>query len=697
MLGKKARAEAAQRSRQINERRAVLSQYLTELRQFIHQNGTAAGDVGEHAERILGQAAKIENPDEQDFLLLLKLACESAGRDSGETADGLFRFPEDRALHEAIIRLDANARQALLLIDMHGLEAEEAAKVLGCSPDEVLNSRQAGKTALDESAVPGHLERRLELLKRAYSRVSFPVPATSEQPGELPEQDFRQTQSRLKWPAAAVLLAALLLIISAFYLSSRNGPADEVFVKQLSERFDRDLAEYAGKFGLKQEELLGLYTIDNARNEFNSVKMLAEQAINRGEPLEKREVEKDYEEIIRYFELPSGMVRRLAKEPLTDDFKKSLEFFEQFHMKSWELSSILYDRLADYEEIAKENGAPGQDRPDVDLSGYPAPVQRAAELLKSEGFEFRKTAGTVEGQPSMVVRAPGISGAADHLHPAVSAFARLYEKRLDAELGGGTLPVVELAGDIGEMERWSDEWSGYSGMFQLEALANDQFKEIVHGGRSGPVFGKDGTVTPARREAWKMMAEFGEDSTAASIIRPVVKEMEASGWRKSAAYNRLGDNDYMEAFSDQPEWNYDSSMGFPPMTIDLPDEGFESRANRLYGELSRSGDIEMLADEPPVMTAVLYGMAFKNRDERMKALLSDGREPGTKEKAVRLIADGLSGGSTTVAFYPENISPGEAGIRAQISVFGNYGAESSELWLDYSASGTWLVDPASSD
>ncbi|WP_040224579.1 hypothetical protein [Bhargavaea cecembensis] len=680
------------------ERRQALEPHRTGLERFIHQDGEPAGKVRETAESILREAAE---KDEAGRAVLYQIFCIRTGERAAVDESEVFRFPEDEFLHWSITGLPADERRALLLLDFHGFGAEEAGEILGCSPEEALQKREKAAGMLAESDGIDHLRSRESLLKKAYERISFPAPEAAETPEDPPVAEPARSRSRRTWPVFAAGAVALLLIAATFYLSSRTGPVDEAYLEQLKERYDGEVEAFRVKAGVKKEGLTGLFTLEEANRRFSDLRLKEEHDLLKGEPADRRKVEKDYQEIVHYLDFPSELASRLKRNSLTEDFNKSWELYELFNMRRWELGGSVMDRIDEYPEYfqkAVREGEFDEKRFYASSADYPERLRNTAAMMKSEGYELGVM--KADGQEILtIIRFPSLLEESGQLHPSVAGYVRMMEKMTAAELGTADYPLQEMAADLGELERLSAlENESSPGGYETRSLAVHLFSELIFGSGGNQVFGPDGTVEPARREAWRTLVALGDESPAARLIGPVVSEMEASGWRKSAAYNRLGNTGYLDLLAGVREGNYEDTGGFQPQSVYLPENPFEARAEMLYEEIQSADDQTILADESPVMIAVLYGMAVHQQDENMMQKLTGGRVPSEAgEKAAQLIAGGIGGGDVTVTFSPQEVETSDTGIHASVTVMNDHDGGVYKLWLDYSASGVWTVDPTSPD
>ena len=77
------------------------------------------------------------------------------------------------------------------------------------------------------------------------------------------------------------------------------------------------------------------------------------------------------------------------------------------------------------------------------------------------------------------------------------------------------------------------------------------------------------------------------------IMDPIIKEMEASGWRESASWDSLDYYDLEEALvlyreGQLEEYMYGERPDFQDVTIHLPDESFDEGSSNLCTTTSRS-------------------------------------------------------------------------------------------------------------
>ena len=106
------------------------------------------------------------------------------------------------------------------------------------------------------------------------------------------------------------------------------------------------------------------------------------------------------------------------------------------------------------------------------------------------------------------------------------------------------------------------------------------FNEIMKGSEYTKIFDADGVLLPEYQEAWRSMAGGWQATPMRYILDPIVKEMEASGWRESASWDSLDYYDLEEALvlyreGRLEEYMYGERPDFQDITIQLPDDSFD--------------------------------------------------------------------------------------------------------------------------
>lgn len=665
------------------------------VRQFLHQAGVPYEKVGEIAERAIQEGLVVQKEERDPAILLFRTAARMIEENQGgEEPDHLFRFEEDELLHQEIRGLPAGIRLPFVLMNLHDFKPEEAGSICRITASEALSKAEKGSRMLLETDPNRDLARQFTLLRRAYGRIPYPE-STPEQPATsvLGEQVTDAPQGKRLWAAGAGLLGAVVLLIAAaFIFPVWAAPADGAYIKKLELQFDEEKARFQEKVGATDMEMQGFFTIDEAQYEFDRLISEFKLDIKQGNAPEKKEVEQAVSEQMSVFGLPSEMIKNLRDRPLTDDKAGSRIFLERFKNRKNELSMIFSTRFMEHQDILKDAVREGKfDAAKFfgNADDYPNPLRHAVRLMEKEGYGLTGEVWTFDDQVYPVPgEIPKLGEDAEKLEQSVARLAAL-EETLEPALNSLELSPEIIAEALHGLEEFAvaretgDQWT------MPEATAVYHFREFVFGGGTGRVFGDDGTVVPERRAIWKRIAS-NSGTPSGTLMSPVVREMEQTGWKRSASYNVLTPEDYQYALMsarDGVEREPDHEI---IQSAYLPDSEYTVRAETLYRDLTEGGDRSILEGETQVMIVLLALFAADRQDEEMMAMLS---AEGNPDVVARLAEEGttrvLEGGS--VDYQISAIEHHETGIRAPVYVY--FGpTKEHKIWLTYTPDGLWLID-----
>ncbi|EMR05156.1 hypothetical protein C772_02916 [Bhargavaea cecembensis DSE10] len=670
------------------------------VRRFLHQAGVPYTKVGEIADRAIREAMEEQTEGADPRIILFRTAAGMIeGTPAGKEPDDLFRFEEDEQLHWDIRDLPAGIRLPFILMKLHDFNPAESGSVCRMTADEARAAAETGDRLLTEADPDRDLDRQLSLLRRAYGRIRYPEPADDQSATPvLSEQDAEGPKGKRWWAPGAGLLAAVgLLIAAAFILPAWAGPVDAAYVKKLESRFDEEKERFQEKIGAADMEMRhDFITIQQAEPEFRMFISRLDRAVQKGEAPTKKEVTKEFSEILDVFDLPSEMARQLSEQPIQDDQYKSREFVRLFEARKNELEMLLSNRLMEnkkFIEASIDNGKFDKEGFFAKSEDYPEPLRHALQLMEQEGYELSEKVMYMGDQVYVIPdKLPTLGEHADGLEESVARVVNLADRMPPMIEGLTGHPTEDLVKTLNELEELAvnreadDHWN------VPNEMATTYFREFVFGGESGRVFGEDGKVLPERRELWKQLADRPE-SPSGKILLPIVDEMEKTGWKRSKSYNLLRIGNYQFALRSTNDKHAGSSEAeeyfFEDGSFANPD--FRVRIETLYRELSDAEDRLLLSDSTPVMVAALSLMAADRKDVTMMEMLSADENPAhITSISERGLTEALD--EVNLAFDERTIHPHETGLRAPVSVYPFSGFEQPQIWMTYTPEGLWLID-----
>jgi len=283
-------------------------------------------------------------------------------------------FDEDRELHEAILSLEEQYRNPLVLFDFHELSFEQIGEILNISTDKVesrlLSSKERLKTLL-EVLDDNQLETNLKLLKKSYKRVPSKFNAdvvlqkviAEGEGGKASPSSNKPTYSRQKisvWAVSLVFIFLIGILSASFLAQSRDNGSQKELVAE-----ENDSEELKKSYELEKatrREILGL-----TEEEFNQIEFvqMTDQLFSlffhpdRIDEHGGQSIEERYNQVIESLKLPSEMIDDVTVSRRQMQEQESMLFIDELDMKVNQLLSYynaLIDNNHELLNTAKMNG-----------------------------------------------------------------------------------------------------------------------------------------------------------------------------------------------------------------------------------------------------------------------------------------------------------------------------------------------------
>ena len=138
----------------------------------------------------------------------------------------------------------------------------------------------------------------------------------------------------------------------------------------------------------------------------------------------------------------------------------------------------------------------------------------------------------------------------------------------------------------------SNQFDMQHGYWMLSHTYTSLFNVLVVNEESNEILDKAGQVKKEYRDIWEQIANFGDDSPAAFIMKKIVEEMKKSDWKESKSYKYLDSNHIYNAlnYAQQNNLNLftiDEFIGYGTMTTIVQDPGYQDEVKYLYENFSR--------------------------------------------------------------------------------------------------------------
>lgn len=544
-----------------------------------------------------------------------------------------FPFEEDEQLHEKIILLDKEQKMAFILSQFHGLDNVGISKVLDLSETTVELATSEAYKRLNEQVTL--LENRLDFLGKSYNRIvcSFNIENVFQRPPEKKEPLVKQKKvlpkkALFSWVAGIVILLALITVSVVTGEEYQNSSAEK-YVERLKKSFENEVAEKHSEVGLPlpeekliDEEIYPEFFDGPAREEFEELIRELEEQITSNEKIYKKEVSRQYDEILSKLELPSEMTDHLFENPLTDNKEKSEEFIERYVEMVFSLQQSYFMTFFDHEQIFEDATIDGEINIEKfleEMDEYPEDLQNVLEGMVKQNIypiSLKDLAPFypvhVNNEISKRIR--------DSLHKDVGGFITLLELEPSMYYEDPAYTVDKLGDYMIEMEETLFAFENSANSFEhLKSVYIYLLHEIIKGSETTSIVDQNGKVKEGYQLVWKKIASMDDKMPSAFILRKIVDEMESSGWKKSKIHQNL-DHETLYNIVDgakQGEINafiFEESIEQEEIVVSPNDLEFQADVEERYTKFSKSHEFDYLLDVDPLVVIGVYYFANERED-----------------------------------------------------------------------------------
>lgn len=410
-----------------------------------------------------------------------------------------------------------------------------------------------------------NFEKRMEFLKKSYERVpsSFDpdevfrkideekVPQPQEQ--KPSKGGIRQTFTIWAMGIASIFIIG---IIGTGYIFDQKQNAEENVVD--SAELDEYIEELKEKYEVEKEKRRKMLMLDEEHFEQYSgtgaLSLLSmESFINSVKQYEnaKEIVLDQYNRAVEGLKTPSEMIQDLKQNPLTEDEAGSIDFISTYREKVKRLLMV-YNTIGqkNYEAIKEFEVGPSDDKAAIIMQtskSFPEQLQNIINTMNEQSIrlESDKRVGEIgiwyyDSQLHQELNS--------NLHPYTYGYQQML---IDMPyMFGGILvhPLFESSLMIQDMEYTLINVEQDSTLYPiLKSYYLTLFNEIMKGSEYTKIFDANGVLLPEYQKAWRNMAGGERGTPMHSILDPIIKEMEASGWKESASWDSLDYYDLEEA------------------------------------------------------------------------------------------------------------------------------------------------------
>ncbi|MFJ5770185.1 hypothetical protein [Psychrobacillus sp. NPDC093180] len=451
------------------------------------------------------------------------------------------------------------------------------------------------------------LEERLHLLKDSYERIpsEMDVDAILNKIEEAPQVNEKKNKGT-KWQRVtvwAVSIASVFIIgvLSADYLegggikNSQNKQeeleqTDDLieYAKSLKDQYEKEREKRRLVLDIPAKDFKTLSFVQQADGFASSIDYFSKQTYESNYYTSKDRYKELFGKAVNNIHLPSEMVGDILKQQEKLDEAKTSQFFNSYYSKIIDLK-IYFNK--------KQNVTKKQV---VSLEG---------EGLYLENGEFHFNGN----DDYLALKA--------FLVPTVAGYLEMLEQ--EPYTYAGEL-VYSLEDSVAAMMMFEnsllESFDYYSNISTMKGYYTEIFHAVVKGTKDQSIYGDDGKVKEEYRQLWKAMMSQTSNSPVNYILPPIVKEFEASNWRKSDSWESLNYGDIDDAL----HLAINGDLG--PFIENLPsgknetsvDDNFVQRVHALYKLFAGAHDQTVLKDAKPEEIVGLYYYCAQLGDKETK-------------------------------------------------------------------------------
>jgi len=611
--------------------------YSCDIEQFAFQYGFSpeqAGEVAEATFRDIVQLLKTDINEDSVQLELYKIAIKKFSDFEliSPIPSSILAFEEDEQLHHQIVQLRSEEKLALILSQFHGMNDEEVAAIIGIPVDDARRTLTAAYHQLEGE----NLGNRLEFLGKSYRRIrsSFRKEMVFQGPVEsLTELRIEKKSITKKalfsWIAGVVLLI-ILLTISVVTSEEYKKSFDEKYLANLKTSFENEMATMFMTLGLvepkgeEQEFYRDMFGYDE-RQQFEQLTKILHKQLTNNEKINRENVQKQYEEIMGNLDIPSEMVAKLLKKPLTDDRASSEAFIKEYLNKINWISDLYSVSLYEHKGIITEeleNGMIDVEELLLKKNTYPEEIRTVLGAMGDQNIGLVKESERDYFYPLYLENEVGIA-IRDSIHEDFRGYLTFLETNpfnymaIQSEFTLQQIAdyLVELENtllvDQQEDRLYQNVMSFYSHIFYDRFILNED----------GRLTGSDGKLKKEYRLAWEKLANSGENSPLAYIMQQIVKEMEESDWETSAILDRLEYHHLYDAVGfakreDLQLFTLESVMQESGNEVAINNPEYIQEVETTYVKFTKGHGLNALVDVKPVVILGVYLYANEQQDPK---------------------------------------------------------------------------------
>lgn len=541
-------------------------------------------------------------------------------------------FDEDRELHEAILSLEEQHRNPLVLFNFHDLSVNQIGEILNISVEKVesrlLSSREQLKTLL-EVLDDNQLETNLNLLKKSYKRVPSKFNSDDVLQKVIAEGGGSQANPAANKPtysiqklsvwAVSIGFVFLIGILSASYLAqwSDNGSQKELVAEEndsekLKKSYEREKAIRREILGLTEEEFNQIELVRMSDQLFSFYFHPDKIDEHGGQSIEER-----YNQVIESLKLPSEIIDEVTVSRKQMNKQESMLFIDELDTKVNQLL-MYYNALIDNHRELLNTAKMNEKLNASYLSTY---RDELPQELKSMMDHAPKQGVVIQVSPDETSYVAKFH-MPDHwgmIYDQIGGHAMsLFHLKQSAPFTfGGELvyPPEDSAMMLTQMEQMLLNIEHHNSLYTVMKSHYEDLAYTLIFGTSNTKVITDGRVNEEFHFVWNNFRYSYGASPLKYFIRPMYDSVSRNDWKVDETYSSLNFNDLQVAFNLAENGDLEAIMpkeesGAISETISWPNTEMQQKIEGYIKKIEHQG-VHRLVGLTPIESIILFDYAQK--------------------------------------------------------------------------------------
>lgn len=489
-------------------------------------------------------------------------------------------------------------------------------------------------------------DKRMGFLKKSYERI----PSSFDPEEVLRKIEEEANQSREKEPsgkkkgtfrrtvtvwAAGIASVFLFGVITTLFVlegqenTPTSGTEESIFSPAVVKEYDDYIAELKKDYSAEREKRRKMLKLEEEKfdklafvKSADSLVTLVSNKPYRESMMSiangKERLKDHFDNAVADLKPPSEMAEDILRKPLVDDEEASIAFLSSYRSKVQDLIAI-YAEILDESSYTVESSADIAETLMQGSEQFPQELRNVIATMREQSIEFY-TNDNMEVVEAHYYASPLHEKIQHSFHPNTLAYIDMIVEAPYTFGESSIYSVEELFAILQKMEQTLLTVEKDTVLYPiLESYYVVSFNVIMKRAQAAKDLDEQGRMTEEFRKTLQGVANSDKVTPLTYIVQPIVEELEASDWKRSESWDRLGYYDLTEALEIARDGHLEMLMyrekpNVQDDEIVFPDPAFEREVVSLYEQFKKSYDKTLFNGRSPIYLVGVFNHANEVED-----------------------------------------------------------------------------------